>query len=676
MADPLYDLLRPHLPTSSGLSNSTAGPPSPSISKYLSRLVSLRLDDLTTTEPESLAQANQSNLVSIQALSARSHRTTTTSSDHLSTLQTSLPQLLSSVEAIRESIPALDASATGFASAYDRSKADEISAGGGNALLEARREAALLARQADKVQDILELPSLLSAAIASAGSNSSTSSGSSTAVPSGAANYSQALDLFAHTKRLQILYPDSQLVRSVVLEAEVAMREMTTNLIAGLRSQNLRLAAAIRMIGWLRRVAPELSGPTTTSQPNKQQQYPQQTRISNPSTTTGSGAAAASSGRGHGNQDEGHLGALFLCARLCTFLYITEALAPLRELADQETEARLKDTDQHSHRHSSSTTVSTPKHSRTRTPSYTSATHSLQGQHTERYLKRYIEIFREQSFATISMYRNIFPQDQDDNDTTYSSGQNREDDPSLSLCLSLPPALQSFPLHLVENLVATLKQYLPNVTDPSARESLLMQVLYAANSLGRLGADFSLVIALLDEDEDEAETETGVDAEVETEANVQAAASGEAEVETDAKAEAKSEEQEQKSKHEHESQDDTQDRDHEEDKDKDTQAEPEPGRIGHEKDQERQGDENTATATATAAPSDNADGISTPQHDERHQQKEDEDEPEPEPEWVSVIKKHRVQAARLEALAAGQDRLVGVQRRESGTTIPVDIAVR
>ncbi|KAJ4518968.1 hypothetical protein HRR83_003729 [Exophiala dermatitidis] len=688
MADPLYDLLRPHLPTSSGLSNSTAGPPSPSISKYLSRLVSLRLDDLTTTEPESLAQANQSNLVSIQALSARSHRTTTTSSDHLSTLQTSLPQLLSSVEAIRESIPALDASATGFASAYDRSKADETSAGGGNALLEARREAALLARQADKVQDILELPSLLSAAIASAGSNSSTSSGSSTAVPSGAANYSQALDLFAHTKRLQILYPDSQLVRSVVLEAEVAMREMTTNLIAGLRSQNLRLAAAIRMIGWLRRVAPELSGPTTTSQPNKQQQYPQQTRISNPSTTTGSGAAAASSGRGHGNQDEGHLGALFLCARLCTFLYMTEALAPLRELADQETEARLKDTDQHSHRHSSSTTVSTPKHSRTRTSSYTSASHSFQGQHTERYLKRYIEIFREQSFATISMYRNIFPQDDNDLSNESAAEQNRDDSqsageaavPSLSLCLSLPPALQSFPLHLVENLVATLKQYLPNVTDPSARESLLMQVLYAANSLGRLGADFSLVIALLDEDE--AETET--DAEVETEADVQAAASGEAEVEPDAeadadaeaKAEAKEERQEQERKPGHESQDDTQDRDHEEDKDKDTQAEPEPGRIGHEKDQERQGDENTATATATAAPSDNADGISTPQHDDRHQQKEDEDEPEPEPEWVSVIKKHRVQAARLEALAAGQDRLVGVQRRESGTTIPVDIAVR
>jgi len=44
-------------------------------------------------------------------------------------------------------------------------------------------------------------------------------------------------------------------------------------------------------------------------------------------------------------------------------------------------------------------------------------------------------------------------------------------------------------------------------------------------------------------------------------------------------------------------------------------------------------------------------------------------EPEPEPEWISVIKKHRVQAARLEAMAAGQDR--AAQR-----PAPTDIAVR
>jgi hypothetical protein len=38
------------------------------------------------------------------------------------------------------------------------------------------------------------------------------------------------------------------------------------------------------------------------------------------------------------------------------------------------------------------------------------------------------------------------------------------------------------------------------VQDHSARDSLLTQVLYSAGSLGRLGGDFSMMIALLEED--------------------------------------------------------------------------------------------------------------------------------------------------------------------------------
>lgn len=43
----------------------------------------------------------------------------------------------------------------------------------------------------------------------------------------------------------------------------------------------------------------------------------------------------------------------------------------------------------------------------------------------------------------------------------------------------------------------TLSQYLPNVRDRSSRESLLTQVLYCAGSLGRLGVDFSFMLAVL-----------------------------------------------------------------------------------------------------------------------------------------------------------------------------------
>lgn len=571
MADGLYQLLKPHLKT-----NTTAATtPGESDAKYLARLVSLKLSDLTTTEPQSLTQSSQSNIVSIQALSSRSHRTTTTSSDHLSTLRDSLPLLSSSVEAIRGSIPALDSSTVEFASSYSKSKDD-------NSLLKSRKDAALLTRQAEKAQDILDLPNLLSAAIASASTAGAAGTGGS------GANYSQALDLFAHIKRLQILYPDSQLVKSVLHDAEIAMKDMTTNLITSLRSQNIRLAAAIRTIGWLRRVAPQLD---TTKKKGFQSASSNPMPLITPSIGATQPSSTASPG-------EGHFGALFLCARLATFLSMTEALSPLRDLADQETSAR-KSNHQRSTEQSSETPSHRPQPTRKHSSGIGNAYNpALQGQQTERYLKRYIEIFREQSFATISMYRNIFPSEEDEKGTASAPSNSPSfSSPSLTESLALPSCLQSFPLHLVSLFTETLREYLPNVTDPTARESLLMQVLYAANSLGRLGADFSLVIALLAEDDND---------DINDDDNV--ADEGEKVV-----SEGTEDNENSKSNAEGGKSDGLEDESHAESK--------------------------TSPAAAVK-----------------------------EPEWIAIIKKHRVQAARLEALAAGQERSAGhgggIQKRD------------
>lgn len=140
------------------------------------------------------------------------------------------------------------------------------------------------------------------------------------------------------------------------------------------------------------------------------------------------------------------------------------ALEPLRELADQETLRR----------------ISAPPTKKDGNSAWSG------GQQTERYLKRYIEIFREQSFAIISMYRSIFPP---------ASEKKTEED----LLQPLPSALSTFPLHLVGMLEQTLRDYLPNVRDRSSRDSLLTQVLYCAGSLGRLGGDFGGVLSLLSE---------------------------------------------------------------------------------------------------------------------------------------------------------------------------------
>ncbi|CAG8001062.1 unnamed protein product [Penicillium salamii] len=417
MAD-LLELLAPHLDPN--FSHEATD-------KYLNRLSTLSLDALQNTEPPSLAQSSHSTLLSLQALSNRSHRAFVTSSDNLSTLCQSAPQLTREAQQLREAIPKLDEEAVNFSTKY--SKITD------NAALERRKKAMQLSRNVDRLSDILELPTLLSTAVSAASVNSGTGASSTT--------YSSALDLHAHIKRLQTLYPESALIQDVASQAEVAMKDMTSNLITGLRAQNLRLAAGMRTVGWLRRVAPDLE--------------------------------AAGTG-------EGALGAIFLVCRLAHLVSTLEALDPLRELADQETQKRL------------GRDKSDPNGS--------------SGQQTDRYLKRYIEIFREQSFAIVSLYKNIFGSEQSESELAISGlrgAESKKEKSTLSedLMQRVPPALANFPMYLVQLLTDTMRAYLPNVRDRTSKESLLTQLLYCAASLGRLGGDFGMVLTELSEEDDE-----------------------------------------------------------------------------------------------------------------------------------------------------------------------------
>ncbi|KAH7030804.1 mitochondrial carrier domain-containing protein [Microdochium trichocladiopsis] len=406
MADLLYDLLVPDAATPSAVGHTTASRPAPSAAalQYLSTLASMPLAQIDTVEQQYLSQSSHSLLLSLQSLSKRSHKAVIASAQKHAQLRAALPVLESSTSDLSAAIPKLDAEAVRFSSTYHKS--------GDNEILNARKKALLLASNVERLVDVLDLPTLLATAI---------SSGSATP----AANYSSALDLNGHIRRLQALYPDSPLVSSVSGQAEDAMQAMAKNLIASLRAPGLKLAAALRAISWLRRVVPELD-----------------------KTSAG----------GHG----GGLGALFLACRLSTLLTMLGALEPLRELADQE---KLRQQQQ------------------------TSAGAAWSGgQQTERYLKRYIEIFREQSFAIVSMFRSIFP----------APSQGPEETSDAEELQALPSAIATFPLHLIEMLMETLRVYLPTVKDQPSRDSLLTQVLYCAGSLGRLGGDFSLLLASID----------------------------------------------------------------------------------------------------------------------------------------------------------------------------------
>lgn len=428
MADPLYELLIPYFDAQDAQLR-----PSPRdvlTNTYLARLTTLPLDALTSSEHQSLSQSSQSILRSLQSLSKRSHKPIISSTDHLLHLRKTLPQIGQDAATIQAELPKLETAAQSFADKYSKSSE--------NAILDRRRKAMLLSRNVDRVTDVLDLPTLLSTAI----SSSTAASQATTSTASSNANYASALDLYAHIKRLYTLYPDSQLISSLSSQAEQEMKTMTANLISSLQSQGIKLAGAMRTIGWLRRVAPELDEAWSTRQ-----------------TSKGSG--------------EGSLGALFLVCRLACLESMLVALDPLRELADQESGRRLKG-------------------------SATGDAGWAVGQQTEKYLKKYLEIFREQSFAIISMYKSIFP--------SALPAPGSDDAPAVkpvppaNPLQPIPSALATFPLHLVEILFDTLRAYLPNVQDHAARDSLLTQVLYCAGSLGRLGGDFSMMIALLEED--------------------------------------------------------------------------------------------------------------------------------------------------------------------------------
>lgn len=432
MADPLYELLIPYFDAQ----DVDARPPpnDATTDAYLARLTTLPLAALTSSEPQSLSQSTQSVLRSLQALSKRSHKPIISSTDHLAHLRHVLPHIGQDAATVQRELPKLETAAQDFSQKYSKSTE--------NAIIDRRRKAMLLARNIDRVSDVLDLPTLLSSAISS--STAQTQAAAATAATN--ASYASALDLHAHIRRLSSLYPNSSLVSSLSSQAEQEMKTMTTNLIASLQSQGIKLAGAMRTIGWLRRVAPELDESWSTRQ------------------------SSISSG-------EGSLGALFLVCRLACLESMLSALDPLRELADQETEKRINGN-------------GTGK---------ADAGWAV-GQQTEKYLKKYLEIFREQSFAIISMHKSIFPS------ALPAPGSDEQSAPAVAPPESadplqpIPSALATFPLHLVEMLFDTLRTYLPNVQDRSSRDSLLTQVLYCAGSLGRLGGDFSIMIALLEED--------------------------------------------------------------------------------------------------------------------------------------------------------------------------------
>ncbi|KAK9456743.1 oligomeric Golgi complex subunit 8 [Dipodascopsis uninucleata] len=121
----------------------------------------------------------------------------------------------------------------------------------------------------------------------------------------------------------------------------------------------------------------------------------------------------------------------------------------------------------------------------------------------EKYLKRYIEFFREYVFSAIVGFRSIFPREDEDNaignsvdrlsteiSMVKNEGKSREEGLVVDSGNQL---LSSFIYQCAADLKQTMKDVLPQISDKSSYAALYLQVIYSSQSLARVGGEFWIV---------------------------------------------------------------------------------------------------------------------------------------------------------------------------------------
>ena len=103
----------------------------------------------------------------------------------------------------------------------------------------------------------------------------------------------------------------------------------------------------------------------------------------------------------------------------------------------------------------------------------------------ERYLKKYVDVWREGVYDLVSQFTTIFLE------RPASSPETME---------FLHSLLTTYTTHMLSVLLGTLEVTLHTVQDPSALNSLLTQLTYCATSFSRIGLDFRWIIGGLFED--------------------------------------------------------------------------------------------------------------------------------------------------------------------------------
>ncbi|ODV63579.1 Golgi transport complex subunit COG8, partial [Ascoidea rubescens DSM 1968] len=101
----------------------------------------------------------------------------------------------------------------------------------------------------------------------------------------------------------------------------------------------------------------------------------------------------------------------------------------------------------------------------------------LKSHSTEKFIKRSIEVIREYCFSSIITFQTIFP----------SNNQQPDKIDNTQL-------LYGFIKNIIIHLILILRENFPKIIDIQIRDSLLLQIVYCSQSLGRIGGEFSSLL--------------------------------------------------------------------------------------------------------------------------------------------------------------------------------------
>jgi hypothetical protein len=387
---------------------------------FLSQLSRLSVAAIESSEAKRIDQQLHSLLVQIQELCNRCHGSLVSAATNHADLSSGLPLYIIRAVEIKSTLPLVEHSIR----LYHANHARDRTATNGN-VIQRRKHAISYLRNVDMSMNLMELPSRLSSSVVTMSTD-----------------LAVTLEICSHIGRLRLRYPSSRLLIHIAQQIDSIVRHAAAEILLGLRAPSLKLATAIRLITWLRRVLGDLRSLVLVG-------YLSVENVSMP---------------------------VFLSSRLYTFTTTIDALEPLRVLALREQ------------------------------PMYKTSTLASglldEPCYGERLLRRYIEIFRDHVFNTVSTFKGIFHE-------PFSTSSNRVSDTTISTVAPVDknfvtdklgdsmPVLNSFLLRMVSMLTYIVTDFRSNLHADSSWSNVFTQALYCASGLSRLGCDFGALLTNL-----------------------------------------------------------------------------------------------------------------------------------------------------------------------------------